>query len=61
MFVWLALCLARALGEKLFAKLGVDKERDQLVAARALSWEKIMEAEQAWNVELGEPYVFSGV
>jgi len=49
-----------ALGEKLFARLGVDKARDPLAAARAVSWEKLMAAEQALNVELGKQYVFGG-
>jgi len=35
------------LGEKLFAKLGVDKEKDPLKAARALPFEKILEAREA--------------
>jgi para-nitrobenzyl esterase len=47
-------------GEKLFAKLGVDKEPDPLAAARALSWEKIIEVDQALNVELGPEFVFLG-
>ena len=47
-------------GEKLFAKLGVDKEKDPLASARAMPWEKIIELEQALNVELGNEYVFMG-
>jgi para-nitrobenzyl esterase len=47
-------------GEKLFAKLGVDKDPDPLAAARAISWEKIIEVDQALNVELGQQYVFMG-
>jgi para-nitrobenzyl esterase len=47
-------------GEKLFAKLGIDKEKDPLSAVRALSWEKIIEDDQALNVEMGEQYVFMG-
>lgn len=47
-------------GEKLFAKLGVDRESDPLAAARALSWEKIIEVDQALNVEMGKEYVFMG-
>ncbi|MFC1920999.1 carboxylesterase/lipase family protein [Chloroflexota bacterium] len=33
-------------GEKVFAKLGVDKEADPLKAARALPWQDILAAEQ---------------
>jgi para-nitrobenzyl esterase len=47
-------------GEKLFAKLGVDNKKDPLAAARALSWEKIIEVDQALNVEMGEQFVFMG-
>ncbi len=51
-------------GEKLFAGLGVDKERDPLAAARAIPWEKIIEIDQALNVELGATlgswFVFMG-
>ena len=47
-------------GEKFFTRLGVDKEKDPLAAARALPWEKIIEIEQAFNVELGHEYVFMG-
>jgi para-nitrobenzyl esterase len=35
-----------ARGETFFAKLGVDKEKDPLAAARALPWERIIEAGQ---------------
>jgi para-nitrobenzyl esterase len=48
-------------GEKFFEKLGVDKEKDPLKAARALAWEKIVEVDQAMNVEMGAQYVFMGV
>jgi para-nitrobenzyl esterase len=34
-------------GKTLFAKLGVDKEKDPLAAARALLWQKIMKADAA--------------
>jgi para-nitrobenzyl esterase len=47
-------------GEKLFAKLGVSKEPDPLAETRALSWEKIIEVDQALNVEMGEQFVFMG-
>jgi para-nitrobenzyl esterase len=43
-----------ALGSDLFARLGVDKERDPLAAARALPWKKIIEADQAMSEELGK-------
>jgi len=42
-----------ALGEKVFAKLGVDKAADPLAAARALPWEKIIEADSALAAEGG--------
>jgi para-nitrobenzyl esterase len=48
-------------GVKLFAKLDVDKKKDPLSAARALSWEKIIEVDQALNVEMGPQFVFSGL
>ena len=41
-----------AMGEKFFAKLGVDKKKDPLGAARALPWEKIMETDQALTKKL---------
>jgi para-nitrobenzyl esterase len=50
-----------AFGERLFARLGVSGKEDPLAAARALSWEEIIEADQAMNVEMGEQYVFMGV
>jgi para-nitrobenzyl esterase len=49
-----------AFGEKFFAKLGVDRERDSLTAARAISWGKIVEVEQALNTDLGPEYEFMG-
>ncbi len=42
-----------AIGEKFFARLGVDAEKDPLKAARALPWEKIVEVEQSLIKELG--------
>jgi para-nitrobenzyl esterase len=48
-------------GEKIFARLGVNKEKDPLAAARAIPWEKIVEVDQAMNVEMGPEYVFMGV
>ncbi len=50
-----------ALGENVFAKLGVDKAADPLAAARALPWEKIIEADSALAVETGGPYAIWGV
>lgn len=35
-----------AMGSRFFARLGVDREKDPLKAARALPWQKIMEVEQ---------------
>jgi para-nitrobenzyl esterase len=48
-------------GSKLFAKLGVDKEANPLAAARALPWEKIIEASQVMGEEIGGGAVFSGL
>ncbi|MCJ7744114.1 MAG: carboxylesterase family protein [Dehalococcoidales bacterium] len=47
-------------GEKLFAKLGVSKAPDPLAAARAISSDKIIEVDQALNVEMGPQFVFMG-
>ncbi len=47
-------------GERYFSMLGVAGEKDPLTAARALPWEKIVEVEQAMNVELGKEYLFMG-
>jgi para-nitrobenzyl esterase len=41
-----------AMGEKFFAKLGVDKELDPLAAARALPWEKIIATDNTLIKEL---------
>ena len=41
-----------AMGEKFFAKLGVNKEKDPLAAARALPWEKIIETDNTLKKEL---------
>ncbi len=41
-----------AMGEKFFARLGVNKEKDPLAAARALPWEKIIEADNTLTREL---------
>jgi carboxylesterase type B len=49
------------LGQKLFAKLGVDKETDPLAAVRALPWEKIIEADAQLLEEAGELYAIWGV
>jgi len=40
-------------GEKVFAKLGVDKEKDPLKAARAVSWQKLLEVEQTFAKDSG--------
>ena len=44
----------------MFVKLGVDKEADPLAAARALPWEKIIEADSALAAEMGSPYAMWG-
>ncbi len=49
------------LGEKLFAKLGVDKAADPLAAARALPWEKIIKADSALDMEAGGLYDLWGI
>jgi para-nitrobenzyl esterase len=41
-----------AVGDKFFAKLGVDRAKDPLKAARALPWEKVVEAETALIYEI---------
>jgi len=45
-----------ARGERLFAKLGVDGERDPLAAARAMPWDKVIAAAQAMAVDLKMPW-----
>jgi para-nitrobenzyl esterase len=45
-------------GKDLFARLGVNKERDPLASARALPWQKIIEADQAMSMELGKKLGF---
>jgi para-nitrobenzyl esterase len=40
------------MGDRFFARLGVDKEADPLKAARALPWQKIIAAEKAITDEL---------
>ena len=47
-------------GEKLFHKLGVDKAKDPMAAVRKLSWETIINTDQALNVEMGPEYLFMG-
>jgi para-nitrobenzyl esterase len=47
-------------GEKLFRKLGVDKEKDPLAAVRRLPWETIINADQEQNIEMGPEYLFMG-
>ena len=41
-----------AMGDRFFARLGVDKEKDPLKAVRALPWKKIMEVENELVHEL---------
>jgi hypothetical protein len=41
-----------SMGEKLFKKLGIDKDLDPLETARALPWEKIVETEESLYSEL---------
>lgn len=47
-------------GEKLFRKLGVDKEKDPLAAVRELPVETIINTDQELNIEMGQEYVFMG-
>ena len=47
-------------GEQFFAKLGVADRQDPLTAAREVPCERILEAEQAFNVDLGPEYLFMG-
>ncbi len=47
-------------GEKLFQKLGVDKEKDPLAAVRELPWETIINTDQELNIEMGPEYLFMG-
>lgn len=47
-------------GERLFRKLGVDKENDPLAAVRKLPWETIINTDQELNAEMGPEYVFMG-
>jgi para-nitrobenzyl esterase len=48
-------------GEQLFEKLGVNKEKDPLAAARAIPWEKLVEVDQAMNENFGPWVSFMGV
>jgi para-nitrobenzyl esterase len=48
-------------GRRLFSKLGVDKEEDPLTAARALPWEKVVEASQVMGEETGGSAIFGGL
>ncbi len=41
-----------AMGERFFARLGVNKEKDPLAAARAIPWEKIIETDNTLTREL---------
>jgi para-nitrobenzyl esterase len=49
------------LGDKLFAKLGVDKATDTLAAARGLPWQKIIKADSALAIEAGGLYDIWGI
>jgi para-nitrobenzyl esterase len=49
-----------AFGEKLFRKLGVDKEKEPLAAVRKMPWETIINTDQELNIEMGPEYVFMG-
>jgi para-nitrobenzyl esterase len=49
-----------AFGEKLFRKLGVDKEKNPLAAVRKLPWETIINTDQELNIEMGPEYLFMG-
>jgi para-nitrobenzyl esterase len=59
-FDTMALDKMEAFGEKLFHKLGVDKERDPLASVRRLPCETIINADQELNIERGPEYVFMG-
>jgi para-nitrobenzyl esterase len=48
-------------GKKLLAKLGVDRAADPLAAARAIPWEKIIEADSALAMEAGGLYDLWGI
>jgi para-nitrobenzyl esterase len=48
-------------GEKLLAKLSVDKAADPLAAARAIPWEKIIEADSALAMEAGGLFDLWGI
>jgi para-nitrobenzyl esterase len=47
-------------GDKLITRLGVNKEKDPLAAARVIPCEKLLEIDQALNIEMGPEYVFMG-
>jgi para-nitrobenzyl esterase len=42
-------------GERVFAKMGIDRDSDPLKSARAASWEKIIEASRAVDRDLNIP------
>jgi para-nitrobenzyl esterase len=50
--------------DRLFARLGVNKSKDPLAAAREIPWQIIIEVDQTLNMEMGEQmgpwFVFSG-
>jgi para-nitrobenzyl esterase len=45
-------------GEEFFARLGVDKEKDPLKAARAIPWQKLLECEQSFTTGDGAARMF---
>jgi para-nitrobenzyl esterase len=57
----LPLAELEAMGERVFAELGVDREEDPLQAARALPWDKILEARAAVLKELPPDLVSGGM
>lgn len=52
-FGGMALEKLEEIGERFFVKLGVDKEKDPLQAARAIPWEKLLETEQEFAKDSG--------
>jgi para-nitrobenzyl esterase len=59
-FDTVALDKMETFGEKLFHKLGVDKEKDPLAAVRSLPCETIISTDHELNIEMGPEYVFMG-
>ena len=48
---------AEFIGEKLFSALGIEKQKDPLTAARALPWQKIIDAHEAIKKDPSVPKV----